>query len=81
MFRQDVYHASIAEHSAAGTEVARVEATDADAGMYGEVSYTVPGEWTWPRNMGAWAEARPGVFGVQFFMGGYVVNQLIRTVR
>ena len=43
---QDVYVASIEEHSAAGAEIARVEATDADSGMYGEVSYAIPGELT-----------------------------------
>ena len=42
---QEVYHASVEEHSPAGTELVRVNATDEDSGMYGEVSYAIPGEY------------------------------------
>ncbi|XP_043212632.1 cadherin-87A-like, partial [Amphibalanus amphitrite] len=43
-FEQDVYFASVEEHSDPGVELVQVRATDADSGMYGEVSYTIPGD-------------------------------------
>lgn len=43
-FSQAVYHFNITENSPRGTVVGKVEASDGDAGAYGEITYSLVGE-------------------------------------